>query len=152
MSRQTYLIDHNEAFALIQDEENGVKAWDILMERYDSRVFNEASRRADDLSALLKIKLDSIKVGAFNSFISKFKDTAAHVKLEGKKVPQDFLYDLLIQAIQHPSYDMFLTTARTRSPQYSYRDFISALQLYASQVEKRQGPASDPNNNRSVSL
>ena len=32
------------------------------MKRYDSRIYNEASRRADDLSILLKIKLDFNRV------------------------------------------------------------------------------------------
>lgn len=36
----TCLVGH-EAFILVKDISNGIKAWDILMERYDRRVFNE---------------------------------------------------------------------------------------------------------------
>lgn len=60
----TCLVGH-EAFILIKDFSNGIKAWDALMNRYDRRVFNKGTARTGDLSELLDIKSESIKKGSY---------------------------------------------------------------------------------------
>ena len=44
-------------------------------------------------------------------------------------------YDLLLHAIKHKSYDVFLTNAKTCTPSYNYDDFVFALQVYAAEIE-----------------
>ena len=68
---KTCLINHQEGYTLIKNEMNGVTAWNILMNRYDRRKFNEGSASAVDLQSLLEVTLDSVKNGSFNKFISK---------------------------------------------------------------------------------
>ena len=121
MSLQYILVGHYEAFSLIKDVENGVKAWDILMRRYDRRVFNEGTTRADDIHKLLEVTLDSIKVGAFNTFISKYEDIASYVKLNDSRLTSKTKYDFLLRAIKYKSYGVFLTKAKTRSPPYNMK-------------------------------
>ena len=146
---KTCLINHSEGFALIKDERDGVKAWDILMNRYDRRVFNEGSSRAGDLNSLLKITLESTSLGSFNKFISKFEKTATFVKVNDDPLPDEFKQDLLTRAIQNKSYGVFLTTAKTRSPPYTYSEFVYALQVYASEIEGK-GPSTDSHDNRTI--
>ena len=121
-------VNHNEAFSLVKEEDNGIKAWDILMNRYNRRVYNENSARAFDLHKLLDITLTSTRVGAFNTFISKFDDVASYVKMDGQVISRQSKYDILLLAIKHKAYNVFLTNAKTRSPPYEYEDFIYALQ------------------------
>ena len=148
-SLQQVLVSHNEAFSLIKEEDNGVKAWDILMKRYDRRVFNENSSRAYDLHKLLEVTLTSTRVGAFNTFISKFDDIASYVKMDGEPLSRQSKHDLLLLAIKHKAYDVFLTNAKTRYPPYEYEDFVYALQVYSSEIE---GKDSTPHHNDTRSV
>ena len=148
---QTCLIGHYEGFALIKNERNGVVAWDILMNRYDRRVFNEGSSRAGDLQFLLDLTLESTKNGAFNKFISKFERAAEFVKIEDQPLPDAFKYDVLTRAIKDKAYETFITTAKTRSPAYKYHEFVYALQLHASEIEGKSRLPSEPRDPRSIS-
>ena len=125
------LVNYNEAFSLVKEEDNGVKAWDILTKRYDRRVYNENTARSFDLHKLLDVTLTSTRVGAFNTFISKFD------KMDEKAFSRQSKYDLLLLAIKHKSYGVFLTNTKTRYPQYEYEDFIYVLQVYSSEIEEK---------------
>ena len=132
---KTCLMGHAEGFALVKDIRCGVKAWDILMNRYDRRIFNGGASRATDLQDLFSVTLDSTKKGSFSKFISKFENKATFVQIDGQAPSDDFKYDLLLRAIKHPSYNMFLTTVKTREPQYAYHQLIHALLVYATEIE-----------------
>ena len=81
---KTCLMSHPEGYSLIKDIKCGVKAWDILMGRYDKRTFNEGASRASDLQDLFSVVLDSTKKGSFSKFISKFESKDTFVKIDGK--------------------------------------------------------------------
>ena len=60
---QTTLIG-NEALIWVQDQMDGMKAWDTLMAKYYTRMFNEGAARSTDMQALQAIRLTSISKGA----------------------------------------------------------------------------------------
>ena len=54
---------HAKGYVLIKNERCGVKAWDILMGRYDNLKFNVDASRVSDLQELFNNTLEFTKKG-----------------------------------------------------------------------------------------
>ena len=125
----------NEALIWVQDDTNGVKAWDTLMEKYHIRIFNKGAARSADMQALQSIWLSSISKGSYAHFISKFEKVAATVRIDNKRLSDDTKYNFLIGQIEHDAYDGIMTTITTQNPPYTYRETLHKLLIHSEKLE-----------------
>ena len=100
----------DEALIWIKSEKNGVKAWDKLMKKVDTRIINPGAACTGDLTSLMAVKLMSMAKGSYSAFSQKFEKIAAYIKIHGKPFKDELKYDFLITAIQHPAYTFLITS------------------------------------------